>query len=66
MNHIRTAEVSKMGETITEYTLKPNHNSGKGSRACREPNEMGVDERMKMPMGYRLSRGFSLLRGNDV
>ena len=41
MNHIRTAEVSKMGETITEYTLKPNHNSGIPLSRCRA-NRLGV------------------------
>jgi hypothetical protein len=45
--------------------LRRTSNSGKGYGACRDADDMDVIERMNMPMGYRLSRGFSILRGDE-
>lgn len=46
--------------------LKPNENSGKGRGARRYATEMDCVERAHMPMGYRLSHGFAILKGGDI
>lgn len=46
--------------------LAANSNSHKGSGASRIGASMDVMERMNMPMGYRLARGFAILRGGSV
>lgn len=43
------------------YALGRNENSGKGRGHCKSPDDMDVVERMQMPFGYRLARGFKLL-----